>query len=118
MGAVPATTCSSAMANSSGLKERPSRTSRRGVVARYQGSIQSVSAAHSIRAELIDLGSSGERLARIAQLCEQLFDTRSQIRQFVPQCAPDSFVVYLGVAVNENVAHRDCPRKIGNSRGG
>src|SRR5947199_8119667 len=36
---MPATTCSSAMANSSGLNERPSRTSFRGVTSLYQGSI-------------------------------------------------------------------------------
>src|SRR4030042_1634430 len=39
LGAVPATTCSRAMANSSGLKDRPSLTSFRGVVTLYQGSI-------------------------------------------------------------------------------
>src|SRR5581483_10765878 len=38
---MPFTTCSSAMANSSGLKERPSRTSLRGVATLYQGSIRS-----------------------------------------------------------------------------
>src|SRR5438128_8084208 len=36
---MPATTCSSAMANSSGLNERPSRTSLRGVTSLYHGSI-------------------------------------------------------------------------------
>src|ERR1700730_11465842 len=36
---MPATTCSRAMANSSGLNERPSRTSLRGVTSLYQGSI-------------------------------------------------------------------------------
>src|SRR5439155_22220393 len=38
-GAVPATTCSRAMANSFGLNERPSRTSLRGVATLYQGSM-------------------------------------------------------------------------------
>lgn len=38
-GAVPATTCSGTMANSSGLKDCPSRTSFRGVTSLYQGSV-------------------------------------------------------------------------------
>jgi hypothetical protein len=38
-GAVPAMTSWSAMANSSGLKDRPARTSFRGVVSFLQGSI-------------------------------------------------------------------------------
>ena len=38
-GALPAITCSMAMANSSGLNERPSPTSLQGVATLYQGSI-------------------------------------------------------------------------------
>src|SRR5580700_2834100 len=105
MGAVPATTCSSAMANSSGLKERPSRTSRRGVVTRYQGSIQTVSAVRSVRTGPVDARAACDWSLRIAQLSHQLCHAGTQCGQVVLYRPPDSFVVYLGVAMDKHVAH-------------
>src|SRR5580658_8528961 len=103
MGAVPATTCSSAMANSSGLKERPSRTSRRGVVTRYHGSIQAVSAARSAHTGHVDAGAACEWSMRIAQFFHQLCHAGTQCGQVVLHRAPDSFIVDLGVAMDEHV---------------